>query len=247
MKIRLILLLTCLSLCMLGCTATSDKTGGGNVIENPVDSNSEENTDNTDNSSSDTLTDSENNSDDEGKTDMNNNEQVAIVKATITIEGFGDIELELYPDIAPNTVSNFVELANSGYYDGLIFHRIIEGFMLQGGDPTGTGSGGPGYSIKGEFTSNGFENNLLHTDGVLSMARSASFDSAGSQFFIMTSESSHLDGEYAGFGMVISGMETVYEIESVVTDSSDKPIDDIVIESITIDTFGFDYPEPTTN
>jgi peptidyl-prolyl cis-trans isomerase B (cyclophilin B) len=165
--------------------------------------------------------------------------------ATIEVENFGTIEAELYPNIAPNTVKNFISLANSGFYDNLTFHRIIDGFMIQGGDPEGTGIGGPGYTIKGEFTNNGFENNLSHTTGVLSMARkSYPNDSAGSQFFIMTGDSPHLDGDYAAFGKVISGMDVVENISKVNTDSSDAPIEKVVIKSIKVDTKGETYSEP---
>lgn len=164
--------------------------------------------------------------------------------ATMEIEGYGTVEAELYPNIAPNTVNNFISLCNKGFYDGLTFHRVIKSFMIQGGDPSGDGTGGPGYSIKGEFTSNGFKNTLNHTEGVLSMARSNSPDSAGSQFFIMTSTSSHLDGQYAAFGKVISGMDVVKNIESVQTDASDKPKDKVTIKSIKVDTKGITYDEP---
>lgn len=164
--------------------------------------------------------------------------------ATIEFKDFGTVEVELYPHIAPNTVNNFISLANNGFYDGLTFHRIIKDFMIQGGDPDGTGMGGPGYSIKGEFTNNKFKNDLAHTEGVISMARSQSKNSAGSQFFIVTKDASHLDGQYASFGKVISGMDIIHEIESVETDSNDKPIKDVIIESIKVDTKGIDYKEP---
>ena len=164
--------------------------------------------------------------------------------ATIEVDGFGTIEAELYPEIAPNTVNNFIYLSNSGFYDNLTFHRVIKGFMIQGGDPEGNGTGGPGYSIEGEFTSNGIANSLKHTEGVLSMARAQDPNSAGSQFFIMTKAASHLDGDYAAFGKVISGMDIVHEIENVKTDSNDKPEEAVVIKSIKVDTKGVDYPEP---
>ena len=164
--------------------------------------------------------------------------------ATISIKDFGDVEVELYPDVAPNTVNNFISLANSGFYDGTTFHRVIKDFIIQGGDPDGNGTGGPGYSIKGEFSANGFKNDLAHTDGVLSMARSYDNDSAGSQFFIMTSESPHLDGQYAAFGKVIDGMDTVYEVENVETDSNDMPIQPVTIESVKVDTKGVKYDAP---
>lgn len=161
--------------------------------------------------------------------------------ATITMQDGNSIVLELYPAIAPNTVANFVELANSGFYDGLIFHRVISGFMIQGGDPRGNGTGGPGYSIKGEFALNGFENNLSHKRGVISMARSQKMDSAGSQFFIMHADGGFLDGSYAAFGAVLEGMETVDAIASVKTAANDKPLTDQVISSIRVDTKGVEY------
>jgi peptidyl-prolyl cis-trans isomerase B (cyclophilin B) len=164
----------------------------------------------------------------------------------VTIEmANGDvIKAELYPEIAPNTVNNFVSLVSKGYYDGLIFHRVINGFMIQGGCPDGTGMGGPGYSIKGEFSQNGFENNLKHTEGVLSMARSMMPDSAGSQFFIMHKNSPHLDGAYAAFGKVTEGMDVVNKIATTRTDYSDRPIEDQVMKAVTVETFGVEYPEP---
>ncbi|MBQ8081609.1 MAG: peptidylprolyl isomerase [Clostridia bacterium] len=149
---------------------------------------------------------------------------------------------ELYPDIAPQSVGNFVALANAGFYDGLIFHRVIPGFMIQGGDPQGTGVGGPGYSIKGEFRQNGVQNDLKHTYGVLSMARSMMPNSAGSQFFIMTSDSPHLDGAYAAFGKVLSGMEAAETIVNAKRDFRDKPLTDQRIRSVRVETFGQDYP-----
>lgn len=171
------------------------------------------------------------------------NEALPIV--TMKIKDYGTIELELYPEVAPNTVNNFISLANSGFYDGLTFHRIIEGFMIQGGDPDGVGTGGPGYTIQGEFTSNGFANSLKHTKGVISMARySDNPDSAGSQFFIVSADAPHLDGDYAAFGKVISGIEVVENIEKVETDSKHKPKEDVVIESVTVDTKGIEYKEP---
>ncbi|WP_394231981.1 peptidylprolyl isomerase [Niallia oryzisoli] len=163
---------------------------------------------------------------------------------TITMENDEKIVLELDPATAPNTVANFISLAEQGFYDGLIFHRVIPDFMIQGGDPEGTGGGGPGYSIKGEFNANGFENNMKHERGVISMARTNEPNSAGSQFFIMTKDSPHLDGEYAAFGKVIEGMETVDKIVSVKRDSADKPLEEQKMKSVTVDTKGFDYPEP---
>ena len=154
------------------------------------------------------------------------------------------IKAELYPEIAPNTVNNFISLVNDGFYDGLTFHRVIYGFMIQGGCPDGTGMGGPGYSIKGEFAANGVKNDLRHTEGVLSMARSMMPNSAGSQFFIMHRTSPHLDGQYAAFGKVIEGMDAVNAIAECDTDFSDKPLDPQVMESVTVECFGVDYPEP---
>lgn len=163
---------------------------------------------------------------------------------TIELATGESIKAELYPEIAPNTVNNFISLVKKGFYNGLIFHRVIAGFMIQGGCPDGTGMGGPGYSIKGEFSHNGFENNLKHTEGVLSMARSAMPNSAGSQFFIMHKTSPHLDGEYAAFGKVIEGMENVNKIAETQVDYSDRPVEDQVIKSMTVETFGEEYPEP---
>ena len=183
------------------------------------------------------------NNDEESEVSVESTEELPI--ATIKVKNFGTIKAELYPDKAPNTVNNFISLANSGFYDGLIFHRVIKGFMNQGGDPKGIGTGGPGYSIKGEFSSNGYtKNDLKHTAGVLSMARASNPDSAGSQFFIMAEDASYLDGDYAAFGKVTEGMDVVEAINSVETDRNDKPLKDVVIESITVDTKGVDYKEP---
>ncbi|WP_416201020.1 MAG: Peptidyl-prolyl cis-trans isomerase [Thermocaproicibacter melissae] len=156
----------------------------------------------------------------------------------------GTVEIELYPDIAPNTVNNFISLIKKGFYDGTIFHRIIPKFMIQGGDPKGNGTGGPGYCIRGEFTSNHFRNDLQHTRGVVSMARSVNPNSAGSQFFIMVDDAPYLDGEYAAFGRVISGMEEVDRIVSVPRDYDDRPLIEQKIISMTVETFGENYPEP---
>ena len=163
---------------------------------------------------------------------------------TFNIKNFGTIKAELYPEIAPNTVNNFISLVSKGFYNGLSFHRIIEGFMIQGGCPKGNGTGGPNYSIKGEFNYNGFENNLKHDKGVLSMARSMLPNSAGSQFFIMHQKSPHLDGQYAAFGKVISGIEVVDKIATTRTDYYDRPFEEVVMESVEVDTFGVTYPEP---
>ena len=160
----------------------------------------------------------------------------------ITMEDGREMKGELYPDIAPESVGNFIALANSGFYDGLIFHRVIPGFMIQGGDPQGTGMGGPGYSIRGEFQANGFANPLKHTYGVLSMARSMMPNSAGSQFFIMTSDSPHLDGSYAAFGTVLEGMDVADSIVNVRRDGRDRPLVDQVMKSIRVETFGQTYP-----
>ncbi|MDD6551588.1 MAG: peptidylprolyl isomerase [Lachnospiraceae bacterium] len=163
---------------------------------------------------------------------------------TIKMQDGSVMKAELYPEIAPNTVNNFISLIKKGFYDGLGFHRVINGFMLQGGDPDGNGTGGPGYSIKGEFSSNGFENDLKHTAGVLSMARTMAPDSAGSQFFIMHKDAPHLDGEYAAFGKITEGMDVVNRIAEVETDWSDRPVEPQIMEKVTVETFGEDYPEP---
>ena len=163
---------------------------------------------------------------------------------TIEMENGDIIKAELYPEIAPNTVNNFISLVNKGFYNGLIFHRVIEGFMIQGGCPDGTGMGGPGYSIKGEFNQNRFKNDLKHSAGVLSMARAMHPDSAGSQFFIMHKDAPHLDGAYAAFGKVTEGMDVVNKIAEERTDYSDRPLKTQKIKSMTVDTFGVEYPEP---
>ena len=163
---------------------------------------------------------------------------------TIEMENGDIMKAELYPAVAPNTVNNFISLVKKGFYDGLIFHRVINGFMIQGGCPDGTGMGGPGYCIKGEFSHNGFQNDLAHTPGVLSMARTMMPDTAGSQFFLMHKTSPHLDGEYAAFGKVIEGLDIVDKIANVRTDYSDRPLEKQQIKSMTVETFGVDYPEP---
>ena len=165
---------------------------------------------------------------------------------TMEMEKGDIIKAELYPEIAPNTVNNFISLVKKGYYDGLIFHRVIPRFMIQGGCPQGSGMGNPGYSIRGEFSGNGHDNDLKHTKGVLSMARSASPDSAGSQFFIMVADSPHLDNQYAGFGKVIQGIEATDSIVNTARNSSDRPLEDQRIKTVTVETFGADYPEPET-
>ena len=163
---------------------------------------------------------------------------------TIEMENGGVMKAELYPEIAPNTVNNFISLVSKGFYDGVIFHRVIPGFMIQGGDPMGKGIGGPGYSIKGEFTSNGFKNDLHHARGVLSMARTMAPNSAGSQFFIMHDDAPHLDNQYAAFGKIIEGIEVVDQIAKVRTDYNDKPRTPQVMKRVTVETFGVEYPEP---
>ena len=165
---------------------------------------------------------------------------------TITMDNGDVMKAELYPQIAPNTVNNFISLVNKGFYDGKIFHRVISGFMIQGGCPDGNGMGGPGYCIKGEFSHNGFQNDLAHTEGVLSMARAMNPNSAGSQFFIMHATSPHLDGAYAGFGKVTEGMDVVNKIADVQTDYNDRPMKEQKIKSMTVETFGETYPEPET-
>jgi len=165
---------------------------------------------------------------------------------TIEMEDGGTMTAELYPEVAPNTVNNFIHLVKKGFYNGLIFHRVIPGFMIQGGCPQGTGTGGPGYSIKGEFSSNGVSNELAHDRGVLSMARAMHPDSAGSQFFIMTAKAPHLDGQYASFGKVVEGMEVADAIVNTSRDRMDRPRQDQRMRSVTVETFGVDYPEPQT-
>jgi len=185
--------------------------------------------------------DVENNNESNNITNNNDGEKPLV---TMTMEDGGEVEIELYPNKAPNTVNNFIALIEDDFYDGLIFHRVIPDFMIQGGDPEGTGMGDPGYSIKGEFSSNGFDNDLKHEPGILSMARSQDPDSAGSQFFIVTGDGSHLDGDYAAFGKVIDGMDVVEDIESEETDNNDKPNTDQVIESMTVDLNGYQAEEP---
>lgn len=165
---------------------------------------------------------------------------------TFTMENGDVMKAELYPDVAPNTVNNFISLVKKGFYDGLIFHRVIAGFMIQGGDPEGSGMGGPGYLIKGEFNYNGVENNLKHSRGVLSMARAQHPDSAGSQFFIMHADAPHLDGQYAAFGKLVEGEDVLDSIASIDTDWSDRPRTPQVMKTVTVDTFGVDYAEPET-
>ena len=182
-----------------------------------------------------------NSSTSDGNTQLSGKHHVAI-----EVNNYGTIEVELDADTAPITVTNFINLANSGFYNGLTFHRVIDGFMIQGGDPDGNGMGGPGYSIKGEFTSNGFKNDLKHSKGVLSMARTQIPDSAGSQFFIMHADAPHLDGEYAAFGKLTEGFDVLDKIATTATDWSDRPRTPQVMESVTVETFGTDYDEPET-
>lgn len=182
------------------------------------------------------------NNNESNNTTNNNDEEKPLV--TMTMEDGGEVEIELYPNKAPNTVNNFIALIEDNFYDGLIFHRVIPDFMIQGGDPEGTGMGDPGYSIKGEFSSNDFDNDLKHEPGILSMARSQDPDSAGSQFFIVTGDGSHLDGDYAAFGKVIDGMDVVEDIEAEETDNNDKPNTDQVIESMSVDLNGYQAEEP---
>ncbi len=165
---------------------------------------------------------------------------------TIEMENGKIMKAELYPEIAPNTVKNFISLINKGFYDGLIFHRVIRGFMIQGGCPDGNGTGGPGYGIKGEFSGNGFDNQLKHTPGVLSMARAQNPNSAGSQFFVMHEASPFLDGQYAAFGKLTEGIEMVDEIANLPTDYMDRPLEDVIMKKVTVDTFGTTYEEPET-
>ena len=165
---------------------------------------------------------------------------------TFEMENGSVFKAELYPEIAPNTVNNFISLVNKNFYDGIIFHRVIRGFMIQGGDPTGTGMGGPGYGIDGEFTQNGFKNDLKHTEGVLSMARAMHPDSAGSQFFIMHKNSPHLDGAYAAFGKITEGMDIVNKIAGTRTDFRDRPMEKQMMKKVTVETFGVEYPAPET-
>lgn len=192
----------------------------------------------------------ENSKNDESVSDSSTDSEYPV--ATITVKDFGVMKVELYPNKAPNTVNNFISLANKGFYDGLTFHRVYKGFMIQGGCPDGTGGGDPGYSIKGEFSGNGVENDLMHTRGVISMARSKSPDSAGSQFFIMHEDAPHLDGQYAAFGKVTEGLDVLDKIadaEVTLNMSSGEmstPVNKIIIESISVDTFGVKYAEPET-
>ncbi len=223
-KIILLALILMMSLALVGCP--------DNTI-NTTTSNTENTQTSSDNENPTTPSDTQNNNDLTDATEQLDINDLPIV--TLTIKDMGTIEIVLLPKVAPNTVNNFIELVRDGFYDGLIFHRVIKDFMIQGGDPTGSGMGGPGYSIKGEFTSNDFDNPISHTAGVISMARSNHPDSAGSQFFIVHKDSEFLDGQYAAFGIVIEGMEVVNAIAEVKTDASDRPESEVVIESATVE------------
>lgn len=236
-----------------GCGTDNDQdkqeTNNDENVEQNNQSNNEADTSDDSTSNDDAEDDETEQETDDGNSDNNaqkesqdySGESNPIV--TLTMENGEEIEIELYPEVAPNTVANFISLVEDEFYDGLIFHRVVPEFMIQGGDPEGLGTGDPGYSIPGEFDANGFDNNLIHERGVISMARTQDPDSAGSQFFIMVEDSPHLDGEYAGFGKVISGIEVADDIVSVETDQ-EKPKKDQVIESMTVDTKGIDYDEP---
>lgn len=220
---------------------TSENTSTDN--NNNHEKNNNENTEDKD--------DTNNEVNNAGSEDNVENEQEAVDYSndtnpvvTMTMVDGNEIEIELYPEVAPNTVNNFISLVEDGYYDGLIFHRVMPGFMIQGGDPDGNGQGGPGYGIAGEFDANDFDNDLVHDRGVISMARTQDPDSAGSQFFLMVEDSPHLDGEFAGFGRIISGIETIDEIVKVETDQMDKPKQEQTIEKMTVDTKDIDYDEP---
>ena len=217
----IVLMVAVSSLFLVSCGKSNNTTG-----ENNGETNNE------------IVSDEEVKPDEEVKDDVLINKELPIV--TVVVKDMGTIKAELYPEIAPNTVNNFISLVNEGFYDGLTFHRVIKGFMIQGGDPEGNGTGGPGYAIKGEFSKNGFKNDLKHTEGVLSMARATDPDSAGSQFFIMTGAAPNLDGDYAAFGKVVEGMDVVHKVENVQV-SGDKPKKTITIESIKVDTKGKTY------
>lgn len=224
--IAVIMTIVLLAFLMIGCTAKK-------VAEEKVE-NEAGNEVSTDSEADKTVTD------EYGSEFATDNDPVV----TMTLNGGQIIKIQLYPSVAPNTVNNFISLINEGYYDGIIFHRVIKGFMLQGGCPIGTGTGGPGYSIKGEFAANDFENNLLHKAGILSMARSNHFDSAGSQFFIMHEEYTSLDGQYAAFGKVIEGQKYVNEIAVTKTDYMDKPEEEVSMITVTVELNGYEFVEP---
>lgn len=232
MKKIIVLLLAALLMCSLACakgTAPAATTTTENLAETAAPA--EQKPD---------AAPAEQNKETEEETNVDKTHPIA----TITMQDGGVIQLELYPEVAPESVKNFISLANSGFYDGLIFHRVILGFMIQGGDPEGKGTGGPGYSIKGEFAANGVKNDISHLRGVISMARAKAYDSAGSQFFIVQADSTYLDGQYAAFGRVTSGLDVVDKIAKTTTDSRDKPYKDQVMETVRVETWGVDYGEP---
>ncbi len=237
-KLILLIMILCLSLMLIGCSNSSSENATTEENNQSTSESTQKNNDSSNTTENTTLL-NENEQDEIEQIDVST---LPIVK--MNIKDMGTIELALFPDIAPNTVNNFISLAQSGFYDGLIFHRVINEFMIQGGDPTGTGTGGPGYSIKGEFSSNKFDNPISHTEGIISMARSNHPDSAGSQFFIVHKDSTFLDGEYAAFGVVIEGLEVVDKIATTETDSSDRPKKDVIIESVTVELNGYEAKEP---
>ena len=233
-SIALAVVVLLLTTCMIGC----GKNNSG-VNSNSSKSNSSSSVDKNNSASSEVELKSEPQAD-----VVASAENLPIV--TMNVKNYGTMTFELYPSVAPNTVNNFISLINKGLYNNLTFHRIISNFMVQGGDPKGDGTGGPDYSIKGEFAQNKIENKLKHKVGVLSMARSQSNDSAGSQFFIMTKDTPSLDGQYAAFGRIISGLDVLTKIKNVKTGSNDKTVDKVIIESVTVDTKGVEYKEPET-
>lgn len=249
---RLLVLSMIFTVFILILTSCGSKTNNNNEVSNEdnqvnneqASSQNKSNNNEENNNQTSTEGDAQNNTPENEFEEPNDYSSDSNPEVTITMENGDDIIVELYPDVAPNTVANFISLVEDGFYDGLIFHRVIPGFMIQGGDPEGNGTGGPGYGIAGEFNTNDFENDLLHDRGVISMARSQDPDSAGSQFFLMAEDSPHLDGEYAGFGKITSGIEVVDDIVSVETVANDKPKEDQRIETITVDTKGTDYDTP---
>lgn len=236
-SVMFVLLLTAVFLVIAGCgNNNTGSTSGQTSTSSGTDTNSST----SDSQSESAETPAANTSADNSADFKQDNDPIV----TIEMQDGQKIEIELYPKAAPNTVNNFISLVNKGFYNGLTFHRVIPEFMIQGGDPDGVGTGGPGYSIPGEFSSNNVQNDLKHTRGVLSMARSNDPDSAGSQFFIMVADASHLDGQYAAFGKVISGMDEVDKIVNMPRDSQDKPQTPVVMKTLSVDTKGVDYPEP---
>ncbi len=245
-KILLILAILSLSLILFGCENntnenTTEVSNSSETSTNEENSSNNEKPTQTDNNADENTGESSNLLGDSSATELDLSTHPI---ATMTIKDMGNIEILLLPEIAPNTVNNFISLAQNDFYNGLIFHRVIKDFMIQGGDPTGTGTGGPKYSIKGEFTMNNFDNPLSHTSGVISMARSNHPDSAGSQFFIVHKDSLFLDGQYAGFGVVIDGMDIVDKIAETPTGANDRPTNDVIIESVTIELNGYEAKEP---